>query len=147
MEIVQVNNSDIHSHADLLVDVFSQEPWSETWELENAHDRLLCYKNTPYFLGLSAIENGELIGFIFGNFEPYQKSSQFIIKEMCVKTENQRKGVGKKLICELNKLLKLNNVSASYLLTRKGSPAELFYLNSGYSLSESMGLYFNGTKT
>jgi len=147
MKIVQINNSEIYSHADLLVDVFSQEPWSETWELENAHNRLLCYKNAPYFLGLSAIKKGELIGFLFGNFEPYQKSSQFIIKEMCVKTEKQRTGVGKKLLSELNRLLKLNNASTSYLLTRKGSPAELFYLNSGYSLSESMGLYFNVTKT
>jgi len=147
MEIVQVKESDIDGHAALLVEVFSQEPWCESWVFENAHDRLLCYKKAPYFLGLSAIENGELIGFVFGNFEPYQKSSQFIIKEMCVKTKKQRTGVGKKLLSELNSLLKQSNASTSYLLTRKGGPAELFYLNSGYLLSESMGLYFNETKT
>lgn len=147
MEIVQVNQSNIESHAALLVEVFSQEPWCESWAFENAHDRLLCYKNAPYFLGLSVIENDELIGFMFGNFEPYQKSSQYIIKEMCVKTDKQRTGVGKKLLTELNSLLKQRNATASYLLTRKGSPAELFYLNSGYLLSESMGLYFNETKS
>ncbi len=147
MEIVQVKEPDINNHAALLVEVFSQEPWCENWAIENAHDRLLCYKNAPYFLGLSAIENNELIGFMFGNFEPYQKSSQFIIKEMCVKNEKQRTGVGKKILNELNSLLKKNNSSTSYLLTRKGSPAELFYLDNGYLLSESMGLYFNETKT
>lgn len=147
MKIIQVNESEIDDHAALLVEVFSQEPWCESWEFENAHDRLLCYKKAPYFLGMSAIEKGKLIGFIFGNFEPYQKASQFIIKEMCVKTEKQRTGVGKKLLSELHNLLKLSNASTSYLLTRKGSPAELFYLNSGYLLSESMGLYFNETKT
>lgn len=147
MEIVQVNQSDIKSHAALLVEVFSQEPWCETWTLGNAPERLLCYKNAPHFLGLSAIKNDELIGFVFGNFEPYQKSSQFIIKEMCVKTDKQRTGVGKKLLAELNSLLRQRNVSISYLLTRKGSPAELFYLNSGYSLSEFMGIYFNETKS
>lgn len=147
MEIVQVKEPDIDGHAALLVEVFSQEPWCESWAFENAHDRLLCYKNAPYFLGLSAIDNGELIGFVFGNFEPYQKSLQYIIKEMCVKTKKQRTGVGKKLLSELNSLLKQSNASTSYLLTRKGSPAESFYLNSGYLLSESMGLYFNKTKT
>ena len=146
MKIVTLNDSEIESHVALIVDVFSQEPWSEIWELENAHDRLLCYKNAPNFLGLSAIVKGELIGFLFGNYEPYQKTSQFIIKEMCIKTERQRTGVGKKLINELHNILKLNNTSTSYLLTRKGSPAELFYLNSGYSLSENMGLYFHETK-
>lgn len=147
MEIVQVKESTIDSHAALLVEVFSQEPWCESWAVENAHDRLLCYQNSPYFLGLSAIVNDELIGFLFGNFEPYQKSSQYIIKEMCVKTKNQRTGVGKKLLSELNSLLKKSNAATSYLLTRKGSPAESFYLNSGYLLSESMGLYFNETKS
>lgn len=145
MEIVQVNESDIDAHAALLVEVFSHEPWCENWAFENAHDRLLCYKNAPYFLGLSAIENGELTGFMFGNFEPYQKSSQFIIKEMCVKTKKQRTGIGKELLSELNCLLKQKNVSTSCLLTRKGSPAESFYLNSDYLLSESMGLFFNET--
>ena len=147
MVIVSINNSEIDIHAALLVEVFSKEPWSEKWEFENAYDRLMCYKKAPYFLGLSAIEEGRLIGFMFGNFEPYQTSSHFIIKEMCVKTEKQRTGVGKRLISELNNHLKQKNATSSYLLTRKGSPAELFYLNSGYSLSESMGLYFNETKT
>ena len=94
MEIVSLDNSEIDSHAALLVEVFSQKTWSEEWELENSHDRLMCYKKAPYFLGLSAIEERELIGFMFGNFEAYQKSSHFIIKEMCVKTEKQRTGVG-----------------------------------------------------
>jgi aminoglycoside 6'-N-acetyltransferase I len=147
MKIVQVKESDINEHAALLVEVFKQEPWCESWEIENAHDRLQCYKKAPYFLGLSAIEKGELIGFLFGNFEPYQKASQFIIKEMCVKTIKQRSGVGKKLLTELNNLLESSNASASCLLTRKGSPAESFYLNSGYLLSESMGLYFNEIQT
>lgn len=142
MEIIPVNDSKIIEHAALLVEVFSQEPWLENWQLENAHDRLLCYKETPNFFGLSAIEQGELIGFLFGNYEPYQTSSQFIIKEMCVKTTKQRMGIGNKLVQQLNDYLKQNNVSSSYLLTRKGSPAELFYINNGYKLSESMGLYF-----
>lgn len=128
MEIASINNSEIDSHAALLVGVFSQEPCSEKWELKKAHDRLMCYQKAPYFSDLSAIEEGELTGFMFGNFEPYQKSSHFIIKEMCVKTERQRSGVGKKLLSELNNHLKQNNATSSYLLTRKGSPAELFYL-------------------
>ncbi|MBL1277545.1 MAG: GNAT family N-acetyltransferase [Ectothiorhodospiraceae bacterium] len=147
MEITQINGTKIDNHANLLVEVFSQAPWSESWEFKNAHDRLLCYKDAPYFLGLSAIHNNELIGFIFGNLEPYQKSSHFLLKEMCVKKENQRTGVGKKLINKLHQILKSREVDSVILLTRKKSPAEQFYMNKGYNLSETMGLYFKEIKT
>jgi len=126
--------------------VFNQAPWSEDWRFENAHDRLLCYIDAPYFTGLSAFHNKELIGCIFGNLEPYQESSHFLLKEMCVKKQNQRTGVGKKLINELHMLLKSRKVNSVTVLTKKGIPAEKFYRSSGYHLSEAMGLYFKDIK-
>jgi len=142
MKIILENSSELERHAALLVDVFSQKPWCEKWEVDHAYDRLVYYVNTPHFLGLSAIEDDELIGFLFGNFEPYQASSHFIIKEMCVKTDQQRKGIGKQLLSELYPHLKKNKAASCFLLTRRDSPAETFYLDNGYTLSESMRVYF-----
>ena len=141
MEIVNINQAEIRAHAELMTEVFGQEPWNEEWDIQDAHDRLLCYKNAPLFLGLSAIDHGELKGFVLGNFEPYQKSSHFHVKEMCVKKESQRQGVGKKLINSLHNILESKDVGSAILLTRKGSPAESFYFKCGYKLAESMGLY------
>jgi GNAT superfamily N-acetyltransferase len=141
MKIIEINKDDIAKHAKLFIEVFRNPPWSESWEEEIAYNRLLCYQNTPNFIGLSAIEDDKLIGFIFGNIEPFQKTSHYVLKEMCVKEENQRMGVGKELIQKLHEVLRLHDVGSSILLTQRETPAEIFYSNNGYKLSSTMGLY------
>ena len=142
MTITEIKNSNIQTHAQLLVDTFTEEPWLEDWTIDIAHNRLLCYQNTSNFIGLSCLKNNELIAFIFGNIEPYQNSSHFLLKEMCVKKEFQGEGIGKKLIAKLHGKLKQEKVDSVILLTQKESLAEKFYMSSGYELADSMGLYF-----
>ena len=142
MRIIEIKKNNIQNHAKLFVETFTQEPWLEDWTIETAYSRLFCYQNTPNFIGLSVIKEDKLIGFIFGNIEPYQRSFHFLLKEMCVKVEYQREGIGKKLMLQLDKILKEKEVTSVILLTQKGSSAEKFYLNSGYSVAASMGLYF-----
>lgn len=142
MKITEIKNSNIQIHAQLLVDTFTEEPWLEDWTVETAYSRLICYQHTPNFIGLSCVKDDELIAFIFGNIEPYQKSFHFLLKEMCVKKKFQGEGIGKKLIENLHEKLKKEKVGSVILLTQKESLAEKFYMSSGYALADSMGLYF-----
>ncbi|GEN45236.1 GNAT family N-acetyltransferase [Alkalibacillus haloalkaliphilus] len=57
---------------------------------------------------------------------------EFFINEMCVKTQCQNKGIGRKLLNHLIKELHSYNISNITLLTDRGIPAEEFYKKNGF---------------
>ncbi|PCJ57519.1 MAG: hypothetical protein COA79_15925 [Planctomycetota bacterium] len=141
MNIEEIVTENITEFAELFANTFSLPPWSEGWSIDSSSERLGCFRNTPNFIGLAAYEEKKLLGFIFGNYEPYLDYKLFNLKEMCVKLEYQRKSVGTKLLTKLHEILLLQNISRVNLLTRSDSMAENFYLKNGYYKSKVMGLY------
>lgn len=141
MDIREIADLDVEEYTQLYVSVFNAKPWNENWSLESSFARLDCYRRTPNFIGFSAHDGCEVIGFVLGNVEPYQQGSVFILKEMCVQTNCQRAGVGTKLLEHLHYELKKRKICVINLLTRVGQPAEAFYLKNGYTRSSRVGLY------
>ena len=141
MNITEITSSDVEEFASLYASTFNLPPWNENWSVESAASRLICYRNTPNFVGFSARNDNELVGFIFGNYEPYQDESLFLLKEMCVHSNYQRSAIGTQLLNELHLRLSKERISTVNLLTRTGSSAESFYLKNGYYKSQSTRLY------
>lgn len=138
MIIAEVETRQLNEFSALYVDVFNQPPWNEGWTVEAANERLGCYRETPNFVGISARMNGCLVGFIFGNFEPYQNECLFLLKEMCVSLACQRTGVGSAMLTRLHQVLESRGVTTVNLLTRIDTSAEQFYLKRGYYKSEKI---------
>ncbi|MFN6468501.1 MAG: GNAT family N-acetyltransferase [Nostoc sp. SerVER01] len=121
----------------LYVEVFNSEPWNEEWSFNTARTRLLEIINTPGFVGF-VFKQDELLGFLAGYCKQVQKGKSFYLEEICVRPDNQRQGIGTKLLNQLMDTLTSIEVSRVYLLTNKNGQAEAFYKKHGYQRNQQM---------
>ena len=142
-----INSDSLQKCAKLYVSVFNQPPWDESWTEEQAMTRLRFYYDTPNFIGISISTEDKLLGFVLGNYEPYQNESLFLLKEMCVQPQYQGKGIGTELINLLHKELKSRRILTVNLITQVNGEAESFYLKNCYYKTQKMGLYVARFKT
>ncbi len=137
-EIRPFTPGDLDGAITLYVGVFNAEPWNDRWTIETARKRLAETFDTPGFLGVVAVENAEPIGFVAGYREQWFTGGHYYLKEMCVRTDRQRAGIGTRLIEHLERRLRDLDVERVYLLTARGGPAETFYAKRGYWASPKM---------
>ncbi|MFP7494548.1 GNAT family N-acetyltransferase [Terribacillus saccharophilus] len=135
MEIRSCIENDLKLCGETYAEVFNQAPWDEAWTAETALSYLIDFYHTPGFEGIIAVENEEVIGFLFGVKRKWWSGDEFFINEMCVRTDQQNKGVGKAL---MEHLLKLTDAEAISLLTDRGLPAENFYKRNGFKEIERL---------
>ena len=137
MDFKLLEESDLIKCVETFINVFNDEPWNDEWTFTIAQKYLLDFYNTPGFLGVVAVENNEVIGFILGVHRTWWRGNEFYIHEMCVKSQRQNKGIGKLL---LNHLINSfgDNISNVTLLTNRGIPAEVFYKKNGFEEIERL---------
>ncbi|MBH1940264.1 GNAT family N-acetyltransferase [Mobilitalea sibirica] len=134
----KMENEDLKEYAKLYVGVFNAPPWDDQWTIETAYKRLYDISNTSGFIGYKYVEDGEIKGSIMGNLEQWYEGFHYNLKEMFVATQLQGKGIGSKLLMELEKELKASDVNTVYLFTSKGDLTSHFYSNNGYEEIQSM---------
>ena len=100
-----------------------------------ARDRLAEVLATPGAYGLVRL-NKETEAFVIGYGEQGYDGRVFYIKEMCVASSLQRRGVGTALMHKLEQALSGNGYGHVYLLTHRDGPAEAFYAKRGYRTSK-----------
>ncbi|MGE1161608.1 hypothetical protein ACQJ0H_22850, partial [Pantoea agglomerans] len=66
------------------MNVFNNEPWSESWTYETAKERLTDLLHTPKFLGFLFHIDNNLVGFIAGNSKVSYQGLTFYLAELCV---------------------------------------------------------------
>ena len=124
--------------ASLFIEVFNNQPWNESWTFETAQSLLSQILNTPGFIGLILRKQGKILGFVIGCCEQRDKSKNFYLKEICVSSNEQRRGIGSELIRHLMNQLKETGVNSVYLLTMKDEYIKEFYLKNGFQVSQRM---------
>ena len=137
MEFKLLEENELIKCVETFINVFNDEPWNDEWTITKAQKYLLDFYNTPGFLGVLAVENNEVIGFIFGVHRTWWSGDEFYIHEMCVKSQLQNKGIGRLLLNYLNNTLG-DKISSVTLLTNRGIPAEIFYKKNGFEEIERM---------
>lgn len=137
-EIVAFSSEHLDACANLLVQVFRNEPWKECWTFDNARILLWEIFNTPGFVGLVLLCDRDLVGFVVGYCEQSCNSRRFFLREICVQSDRQRQGLGKKLLHQLVETLSAMNVSLIYLLTMKDGELKNFYTKNGFRQSPHM---------
>jgi N-acetylglutamate synthase-like GNAT family acetyltransferase len=121
-----------------LVAAYNAEPWNDSWTIEKAQEKLICFYNSPKFIGLAAFVDGKLAGSCVGNIEPYYIGDYFYMKEMFVSPEFQHKGIGRRLMESMKVRLKKMDIETIILFTGKDFFPYDFYLKSGFSEMEGM---------
>jgi aminoglycoside 6'-N-acetyltransferase I len=133
MNIRPFNSNDLRKCTNLLINVFNHEPWNNNWSIEGATQYLVDYIQTPGFRAFVAEEETEIRGFIFGFRKRWWKGDEFFVNEMCVQIDNQRSGIGTRLINYLEGELLSEGIKNITLLTNREIPAEEFYKKNGFS--------------
>ncbi len=137
--VVRFTTTHLDAAAQLYVSVFNAAPWYDRWTPATACQRLADTLATPGALGFVLVED-DMLGFALGYSEPWYDGAHFYLKEMCVRGDRQRSGLGTRLLQHLEQALREQQVDRVYLLTMHGGPAEAFYARQGYYVSPRMRL-------
>jgi len=138
MEIRKLINNDLPQLA-LLYKTFWNED-SDIQEMERIFEKL---ENNDTYIFLCAVENNKICGSImgiicyelYGNCEPF-----LVVEDMIVDINYRRKGIGKKLFMELERLAKEKNCSQILLVTETDrKDACNFYESVGFDPIKNKG--------
>ncbi len=108
-------------------EVFNSKPWNETWTVKSATKRLTYLNSLKNSFGLCYFKNNKCIGFFIGHSEPYLNNTQFLIKELCISSSFQKKGIATLLLQYLENHLKETQVKYMMLITKKTNILTHFY--------------------
>lgn len=129
--------ADFDACVDLYIITFAGPPWLERWDPQLVRDRLSQIVETPGFFG-AVIAGDPLNGFVFGTSEPWHEGTHFNLKEMCIRPDLQRQGLGTRLMGYLSEQLASRDTKRIYLLTARGEITEAFYAKAGFYTSPKM---------
>ena len=130
MLIEPMTRDRMEAYVRVFIQAFGGEPWNEPWTPEQAEGRLARFMDSASYYGLAAEADGEIVGFILGQFEQYYDGLRFYIQEFCCAAPGG--GVGTKLLAELERALKEEGVVRTYLMTIHGDSTEGYYQRRGY---------------
>jgi len=140
MEVIfsNIDEDDLAGCSELYVATFREPPWNEKWNEEDAFERLSDFLTGPKSIAIKAVYNGIICGFIFGKIEQYNSATYYNLKEICVSSAVQRKGVGENLVRELEEILRKNGVEKICLITQRDGAPSSFYTSLGFSEIQNM---------
>ncbi|HQQ88641.1 MAG TPA: GNAT family N-acetyltransferase [Oscillospiraceae bacterium] len=130
MTFREMRESDLPELGRLYAGAFNAAPWFDKWTEETAARRISDILHTPGAFGLVAEEDGVLTGMAAGAAEQYFDGVVFQLKELCVRCDLRRHGIGTALMAELEKRLRGMGIRSALLFT---SEEDLpFYRIQGY---------------
>lgn len=139
MEFRLVEEQDYEGMAMALSLAYSEEPWNEVWSKERAVRRVKGILGNFESVGLAAFEDEKIVGGLLGYVDPYAEEDFFYVSELFVIPEKKRTGIGKKLLEELEGVLKEKNISVIQLMSIE--PNEVFYGKCGLAKDDVSVLF------
>ncbi|MGN6599062.1 MAG: GNAT family N-acetyltransferase [Actinomycetes bacterium] len=132
--------ADLDDCVKLYVQTFAASPWNETWQPEDARLRLADFLATPRASGVVLRDSPQsLVGFALGHLERSGADDHFLLQEMCVRPDQQRRGHGVALLQALQQ--QLPDIEHWYLLTARDSGAAGFYASQGFRPAGRLGVF------
>lgn len=136
MEIATLGLKHTEDIKQLLLRIFSGEPWNDSWDerqLELYVLELIANKNS---LSIGLYEDGDLIGLSLGRVRHWYEGTEYWIDEFGVVPEKQKKGYGSKFLEEIQHFVAGRDIAAMVLLTERTVPACHFYKKNGFAVKE-----------
>ena len=98
---------------------------------------------SPDFINLVAISNGQPIGFIIGRIESFKDEIRGHVYTIDVKSEYRRKGIGSMLLEAAERFFIKNNVGSCHLEMKVDNlAAHHLYSKHGYEISGKLKNYY-----
>jgi GNAT superfamily N-acetyltransferase len=135
MKTRNITETDLPQLATLFARAFNAPPWNEHWTADTAEHRLSDIFHTPRFRGIVGFAGENIRAFAAGHIECVENGQEFLLQEMYVDPEQQRTGLGGKILSMLVQDLRSEGVRNLYLLTDADGPAEAFYRKHGLARS------------
>lgn len=132
------NEQELSECAEILVSAYNNEPWNDEWTHETALAKLVCFYNSPKFLGWMAYEGNQLVGCCVGNIEPYYTGDYFYLKEMFILHQAQGKGIGAKLMVDIKAHMEAEQIEMMILFTSNAGFPFKFWQKQGFAAMEDM---------
>ena len=123
----------------LFAGVFTKEPWCDDWSDQEQLDlyiRDLTGQDYSLTYGL-ADDADELIGISLGYIKHWYSGTEYIINELCIRTDRQGTGAGTAFIREIEKAVRELGIKQIFLLTDSNVPAYAFYRKNGFAESKT----------
>ena len=139
MILKQLSIDDKEAIKDLFISVFTGEPWNDDWSDSKQLDQYLedlCGQG--YSLAFGLYDDGELIGLSMGYIKHWYTGTEYIINELCIKTDRQGSGAGSFFLTQIEKAIKEMGLKQIFLLTDRDVPAYHFYKKNGYAEVRSL---------
>ena len=133
MELKKLSINDKEAIKELFTGVFTGEPWNDDWsdcEQLDLYIEDLCGQG--YSLTFGLYDGGELIGISMGDIKHWFRGTEYLINELCIKTDRQGTGAGTFFLTEIEKAVKEMGIKQIFLLTGRDVPAYNFYKKNGY---------------
>ncbi len=123
----------IEAGVDLFMDVFSREPWNETYDSREQVIRFFRgHLLNNYFVGYVMKEYGEIVAISLGMKKLWLQGTEYYIDQFCVKFERQGEGIGSRFLKMIEDDLESQGMNVVMLNTEKGFPSEQFYIKNGF---------------
>lgn len=117
MRIEKFQSKDTPHVAPIMMSAYKEAPWNEEWSLDRAKKRIDAIMQNYGSIGLVAYEGNEVVGAVLGFVDPYADEDFFYISELFVKAERKKQGIGRLLLAELEKVLKVKGISVMQLMS------------------------------
>lgn len=133
MELRRLSIDDKEEIKALFKGVFTGEPWNDDWSDSEQLDLYiedLCGQG--YSLTYGLYDGDEMIGLSMGYIKHWYTGTEYIIDELCIKTDRQGSGAGTFFLEQIEKTIKELGLKQIFLLTDRDMPAYNFYKKNGY---------------
>ena len=118
----------------VFVSVFTAEPWCDDWSDEAQLDLYIQdLIGQDYSLTYGLYDADELIGISLGYIKHWYSGTEYIINELCIRTDRQGAGAGTFFIREIEKAIRELGLKQIFLLTDSDVPAYEFYRKNGFT--------------
>lgn len=133
MHLKELTIENLNEIRELFRSVFTAPPWNDDWsdeeQLDNYLKDLMCVR-TPLILALFKEE--EMIGIAIGNIRHWHSGTEYFIEELCIRTDMQKQGHGRKFLQLIEDYLKEHGLHQIFLMTERHVPAYQFYKDLGF---------------
>lgn len=144
-ELKELGIKDIERIKSYFVAVFTEAPWNDDWsDEEQLHAYMLDLIGNRNSLTLGFFENDSMVGLAMGEIKHWYEGTEYFINELCIKREEQGRGLGTQFLAQIGKYVKRRGVKNLFLLTERNMPAYEFYRKNGFIELENNVALFKG---
>ncbi len=93
MEIRELNVNNIDDIKNAILNIFSKDPWNDTWTEEQLHLYVLDLIENKNSLSFGFYENQNLVGISLGKVKHWCEGTEYWIEEFGILPEKQKSGL------------------------------------------------------